>query len=210
MSAASAQAASSRAVVELLTPAIRLRESGQLIEPAGNNAFESLQRIAGQYPSAPEVRAEQQRLAFTLIDNARTAFAAQNLEQAEVLLERADQLVPRMSSTRSLRDQIAAAKEERAAATRVLQAADLPRKREAAPVYPPDAQRKGTEGWVDVEFTIAADGTTREFIVRGAQPAGVFDKSAIDALRKWRFEPVIRNGAAVDQRAVLRMRFALD
>lgn len=176
----------------------------------GNNAFDSLQQVASQYPNAAEVRAEQQRLAFTLIDNARTAFAARELEQAELLLGRADELVPRMSSTRSLLDQIAAAKEERAAAGRVLQAADLPRKRDVAPIYPPDAQRKGTEGWVDVEFTIAMDGTTQQLVVREAQPAGVFDKAAVDALRKWRFEPVIRNGAAVNQRAVLRMRFALD
>jgi protein TonB len=210
LSAASAQAASSRAVVELLAPVIRLRESGQLIRPVGNNAFDSLQQVASQYPNAAEVRAEQQRLAFTLIDNARTAFAARELEQAELLLGRADELVPRMSSTRSLLDQIAAAKEERAAAGRVLQAADLPRKRDVAPIYPPDAQRKGTEGWVDVEFTIAMDGTTQQLVVREAQPAGVFDKAAVDALRKWRFEPVIRNGAAVNQRAVLRMRFALD
>ncbi len=207
---AAAQTERTSAMSAELAAAVRLRENGQLVTPSGSSAFDAMQKLAAQYPDAAEVRAESQRLSFTLLDNARTAIAAQNFDQAEMLVNRADALVPRMTNARTLRDQIAAAKEERAAASRVMQAREIPRTREVAATYPADAERRGTEGWVDVEFTIAPDGTTQEFVVKETQPAGVFDKAAVDAIRKWRFEPVIRNGAPVAQRAVIRVRFALD
>ena len=60
-----------------------------------------------------------------------------------------------------------------------------------------------------MEFTIAPDGTTRDLVVRNAQPLRTFDQSAIDAVKRWRFEPVRRDGAAVAQRAAVRIRFEL-
>ena len=195
---------------DLLAPAIKLRESGQLIEPAGNNAYEIIKSVAAQYADAPELRAEQQRLAFTLLDHARTALAAGNLDLAQTLSQRADELVPRMSATQTLRQQVTEALAQRTAATSVINAGSLRRTREIPANYPADAQRRGIQGWVDLEFTVAADGSTRDVIVTSAQPQDAFDKAAIDAMRRWRFEPVMRNGAPVDQRARLRMQFTLE
>ncbi|WP_129641670.1 TonB family protein [Peristeroidobacter agariperforans] len=90
------------------------------------------------------------------------------------------------------------------------QAASLKRIREVPPVYPREAQRSGTEGWVQVEFTIAPDGSTRDLQVRDSAPTQVFDKAALDSVGKWRFEPVRKNGAPVAQRAVLQVRFVLN
>jgi protein TonB len=44
----------------------------------------------------------------------------------------------------------------------------------------------------------------------GAEPVGLFEQAAVDAVKKWRYKPVERDGHAVDQRARLRMKFALD
>ena len=60
-----------------------------------------------------------------------------------------------------------------------------------------------------MEFTVAPNGTTQDLVVRGAQPLRTFDQSAIDAVKRWRFEPVMRNGAPVAQRAAVRIRFEL-
>jgi TonB family protein len=195
---------------DLLAPAIKLREGGQLIEPAGNNAFDAIKSIAAQHADAPEVRAEQQRLAFTLLDHARTSLAAGNLELADALSGRAEELVPRMSATQSLRQQINDALAQRVAATSVINAGSLRRTREVPANYPADAQRRGIQGWVDLEFTVAADGSTRDVIVTSAQPQQAFDKAAVDAMRRWRFEPVMHNGQPIDQRAKLRMQFSLQ
>jgi protein TonB len=89
-------------------------------------------------------------------------------------------------------------------------AASLKRVREVPPVYPREAQRSGTEGWVQVEFTIAPDGTTRDLQVRDSAPKDVFDKAALDSVSKWRFEPIRKDGAPVAQRAMLQVRFVLN
>ena len=38
---------------------------------------------------------------------------------------------------------------------------------------------------------------------------GVFEEAASAALAKWRYKPVVHDGKIVEQRARIRMRFAL-
>ena len=59
-----------------------------------------------------------------------------------------------------------------------------------APRYPPDALRSGTSGEVQVEFTVGVDGSVSAVRVVRADPPRVFDREAINAVRRWRFEPV--------------------
>jgi len=56
------------------------------------------------------------------------------------------------------------------------------------PSYPLDALRNGVAGKVDLEFRVDGEGRVRDIHVLAAQPAGVFEQSAIAALRQWRFE----------------------
>lgn len=195
--------------LEQLALAIRLRERGMLLEPADNNAFDRLTALQAQHPDMPEVREEQRRLASTLADHARTALAASNIDSAGQYLEKASQLDAESATIRSLRAQLQAA-QARIESERVIPAGNLRRTREVRAEYPYDAQVRGIEGWVDIEFTIATDGTTRDLIVRDSQPKNLFDRSALEALRRWRFEPIVRNGQPVEQRAMLRMKYTLD
>lgn len=187
-----------------------LRERGALIAPAGNNAFEGVLALRERYPDAEEVRSEQQRVAFVLLDRSRTALAANNIDEAETLIDRADTLLPGAQAVRTLQEQVVEARRLRDFTTNIAQAAALKRVREVPPVYPRDAARTGTEGWVQVEFTIAPDGTTQDLRVLDSAPKDVFDKAAVDSVSKWRFEPVRRDGAVVAQRAVLQVRFVLN
>ncbi|MGH8032333.1 MAG: energy transducer TonB, partial [Luteimonas sp.] len=59
-----------------------------------------------------------------------------------------------------------------------------------APRYPPEALRSGTAGEVQVEFTVAVDGSVSAARVVRAIPPRVFDREAVAAVRRWRFEPV--------------------
>ena len=63
---------------------------------------------------------------------------------------------------------------------------------------------------VDVQLVVRPDGSVTDVIITGAEPAGVFEQAAVDAVKKWRYKPVERDGHAIDQRARLRMKFALD
>lgn len=59
-----------------------------------------------------------------------------------------------------------------------------------APRYPADALRAGTSGEVLVEFTVGADGAVSNARVVRADPPRIFDREALAAVRRWRFEPV--------------------
>jgi protein TonB len=89
----------------------------------------------------------------------------------------------------------------------VLAAATLVRTKEVAPDYPTQAFVDGTEGWVDINFTISAEGVPEDLKIRDASPKRVFDRAALASLRQWRFEPIKENGVAVSRRATLRVRF---
>jgi TonB family protein len=195
---------------EEITAVAKLRERGALISPPGNNAFESIMALQQRHPDAELVRSEQQRLAFTLLDRSRTALAAKDIDEAATLIDHANTLIPGMQAVRTLQEQLAQARAQREFETNIVQAASLKRIREVPPVYPREAQRAGIEGWVQVEFTIAPDGTTRDLRVRDSNPPQIFDKAALDSVSKWRFEPIRRNGEPVAQRAALQVRFVLN
>jgi protein TonB len=78
------------------------------------------------------------------------------------------------------------------------------------PEYPQNAREHGIGGWVDVQFTVQADGALNEVTVVAAQPAGVFEQSALDAVRHWRYQPQVKDGAPMAQRARVRVRFAVQ
>ena len=78
------------------------------------------------------------------------------------------------------------------------------------PVYPPQALRNGTKGWVELEFTITPNGTVRDIQVVAAEPRGVFDGAATDAVAAWRFRPRVVNGQPVAQRSTITMHFDVD
>jgi len=69
-----------------------------------------------------------------------------------------------------------------------------------APKYPPDAYRSGTQGEVQVEFTVATDGSVSNARVVRATPPRVFDREALSAVKRWRFQPI---GAAVTTRRTI-------
>ena len=59
-----------------------------------------------------------------------------------------------------------------------------------APRFPPEAMRAGQSGEVQVEFTVGTDGTVTAVRVVRANPPRVFDREAMNAVRRWRFQPV--------------------
>jgi protein TonB len=77
------------------------------------------------------------------------------------------------------------------------------------PDYPREARQSSIEGWVELEFTVAASGRVKDLSVRAANPRGVFDQAARNALSQWRYQPVLVDSKPVPQRARIRIRFAL-
>jgi protein TonB len=76
------------------------------------------------------------------------------------------------------------------------------------PVFPEIARERDLTGFVDLEFTVRADGTVTDVNVLKAQPKGVFEKAAVDAVSTWRYRPIERSGLPIDEHARLRLNFA--
>lgn len=55
------------------------------------------------------------------------------------------------------------------------------------PSYPPAAQTLGTEGTVELSFSVDSAGNVSDVEVVSANPAGVFEKAAIEAVSRWRY-----------------------
>jgi periplasmic protein TonB len=62
------------------------------------------------------------------------------------------------------------------------------------PKYPTFARRQGRQGWVVAKLDVLPDGRTSAVSVKTSAPEGVFDRSALKAIRQWRFVPVGENG----------------
>lgn len=77
------------------------------------------------------------------------------------------------------------------------------------PRYPRSAARRNVEGVVKIAFTITKDGRVKDPQVLTAIPEGVFEKAAIKAIMKWKFNPKIVNGIAVEQTAAQEIEFKL-
>jgi protein TonB len=95
-------------------------------------------------------------------------------------------------------------------AAEVVNAGNLTLAHYAPPTFPASALGRGLSGWVDLQFVVRSDGLVSDVTITGAEPVGIFEQAAVDAVRKWRYKPAQRDGHAVDQRARLRMKFALD
>ena len=60
-----------------------------------------------------------------------------------------------------------------------------------------------------MQFLVRKDGSLGDVTVVGAEPVGVFEQSALDAVRRWRYQPIMRDGQASEQHARIRVRFAV-
>ena len=78
------------------------------------------------------------------------------------------------------------------------------------PVYPPRALRSGIEGIITVEFIIATDGSVKDAVIVKAKPPKIFDRAVLKAITKWKFNPDIVDGQAVEKRARQDVKFKLQ
>lgn len=77
-------------------------------------------------------------------------------------------------------------------------------------VYPEAALDAGQSGTVTLRLKIDHLGVLRDAAVVDAQPAGVFEKAALDAVRELKFRPALRNGVPVGSVKTIEVPFHPD
>ena len=70
--------------------------------------------------------------------------------------------------------------------------------KQALPPYPRRARRRGTEGWVKVRFLVTKDGQVENLTVLQESPTGIFHKTVMKTVPRWRFKPARKDGQPVD------------
>ncbi|MBW3762916.1 TonB family protein [Aeromonas jandaei] len=76
------------------------------------------------------------------------------------------------------------------------------------PVYPYRAQQSGIEGFVTLRFSVNAEGGVQDVEVIEAKPKRQFERAAIQAINKWRYQP--RPGATDKLVQVITLKFKLE
>ena len=77
------------------------------------------------------------------------------------------------------------------------------------PIYPRGARQRGIEGFVEVLFTITAEGRVTDLRVLRSDPGDVFVEATLEAVRRWRFTSPRKDGRPVNMRARQIVRFEL-
>ncbi len=197
----------------------RIRD-GKLTDPAQDSAAYFITQLQTTDPANAAVATVTHDLAAKLVERARVAArdgnkAAQvdaDLAQAkhwgadakDVQAVQQLQATPRNANSATPRGGSGASSANAAAL-----ASQLKRTRYTSPEYPVKALDGKLSGVVTIEFVVTATGETRDVRVTDATPPGVFDKAAVSAIKRWRYEPIVVNGAAVEVPVRTAIRFEL-
>lgn len=191
--------------VNAQAPALpRLKQAvadGQALVARRSDSENERAKREAEQRSAQQV--EQQRLAQQQAAEAAAARQLASLQQAareasaREQAQQAQQTEQQTAAARREAEQKAAAEAARLAAARqsaaTTAAASAPTLRAVstpAPRYPADALRAGTAGEVLMEITVGTDGSVTNARVLRSQPARIFDREAMNAVRRWKYEPI--------------------
>lgn len=119
----------------------------------------------------------------------RQAAEAEAAEAADAqAAQAATALAAKQAADKLAAEQRAAA--ARAAAAAKPTAADLRPLSMPGPEYPREALRAAQAGEVTVEYTVGTDGSVTSARVVSSRPGRVFDRAALEAVERWRFQPI--------------------
>ncbi|HKZ73229.1 MAG TPA: energy transducer TonB, partial [Steroidobacteraceae bacterium] len=182
----------------------RIKE-GRLIEPSGDSAAHYLTALQSSDSSHAALAPASRDLAARLLERAGTAAREGRVSQVEADLAAARRWGADGRDIQAVQ-QLAATAKPQASGPRTASAKNLKRTRYIAPEYPSRALEKGASGSVIIEYTVDVNGATRDVRVSAADPPVMFDKAALAAVRRWRYEPVVVDGVPVEipTRAVIR------
>ena len=76
------------------------------------------------------------------------------------------------------------------------------------PEYSKEAQQKKISGTVVLSLTVGTDGLPHDIQVEKKLGYGL-DEKALEAMRKWKFKPELRDGQPIEKRIHVEMRFIL-
>jgi TonB family protein len=194
---------------QLLKNANERLQQDRLIEPASDSAKYYLVTLRSLDPNNAGLGAAMQDLGGRLVAKARRALALEQYDAARSWLDEAGSIGFATPEFASATHDLDAAVATRQFLTNVVPAGDLSLVKSVTPEYPSKANSSKVQGWVELDFTVNDSGGVKDIVIHATSVPGVFEEAASAALAKWRYKPVVHDGKIVEQRARIRMRFAL-
>jgi len=193
----------------------RIRD-GKLTDPAQDSAAYYLSQLQATDASNASIAQITRDLTAKVLERARAAAKDGNkAAQVDADLTLAKHLGADATAVAAIQQIQSTPRSTSSASTRAaapqvnvaLLAQQLKRTRSAPPEYPTAALNRKMGGVVTVEFTVDTNGDPRDVHVVEANPPGVFEKSALTAVKKWHYEPLSVNGAPVEIPVRTSIRF---
>jgi TonB family protein len=183
---------------------------GRVIDPPSDSAKFYLAELMQSDATHPSTVLARQALASRTLDEAKAAVHRQDFGGAHRWLAETHDAGTDDASINAVEQEMTTVQDNTKRASEIVPAGTLELAKYVSPTFPVTARERGLSGWVDMQFVVTPNGSVSDVIITGAEPVGLFEQAAVDAVKKWRYKPVERDGHAVDQRARLRMKFALD
>jgi len=226
-------------IEELIQSASGHIAKGELIAPAESNARYYYRAVLSRDENNTVALQGLQLIATSLLGDARAALDKEDTESATQYLLEAEASGAAKNEMKTLesrieavkkakveRQQAAAASQEenstedaqqlqdQAADTGVplvdLIQSDLVRTNYVAPKFPRNALRSGRSGWVDLSFIIGTDGSVKKIEIINSTPGTLFVEPARKAISQWKYQPILKEGKAVEGQVKFRLTFALQ
>jgi TonB family protein len=195
---------------QLLRTAQERLQQDRLIEPANDSAKYYLSTLRDVNPGHAGLAPALQDLGLRLLAKGRRALNLQQYDAARSWLDEAAAVGFSSADLTAASREVEVASNQQQFLAKVIGASELTLVKSVTPVYPRKAEQTRTEGWVELDFTVAESGEVKDIAVHAASPLTVFNDAAIGALSQWRYKPVTRESKPVAQRARIRIRFTLQ
>ena len=173
---------------------------GRLLQPANGSAKSYLFQLIQTDAANPAVASARQGLGKAYLAELRGALARGDIAAADAWLLEAHDFHSARSSTRRRADRRGRVRTPRNAPRGGRQLAAARRIR--APKFPrPRATANEPAGWSS--NSRCGRRLHGDIVVTNSSPRRTFDNAAVTAVRQWRYQPVMRDGKAVEQRAAV-------
>jgi TonB family protein len=182
---------------------------GEVLEPENDSALFYVNQLRAADPTNSGLSQISGPLQAAIIARARAALDAGDLAKTDTLVKQASGL-GNSAELDTLSDALLQRQLKQGKSASSIPANSLVAVKPLKLEYPQVALVKGTEGWVDLTFTVTADGKVVNVTVLDSSPHGVFDSAAKSALSRVRYKPVLTDGKASAITATLRVAFRLD
>jgi TonB family protein len=153
--------------------------ASRLLTPADQSAKHFVEVLAAANPNHDLTRKARERLSREFLSRATQSLEALDTEAAGIWIDEADAMGVDANGVRTARTALTN-QQIALESAKPLPASALKIATYVAPVYPMRANERRIEGWVDVEFTVLPDGSTRDITIADASHDTYFRRDAVE------------------------------